>query len=112
LLVKYARPSYIILTPQSGADFARFAREQSADESEPRGRDVGWIAPGRLLDALADVVTSLPANSRRVQCTPPPAYGWHIIKLFEKLAAPAPPKGRYRLTFTSKTPQNTASRPS
>lgn len=80
----------LIVKLQAGADFAKLAREDSADDSSTRGGDLGWIAPGKLPAGFTDAVKLLKPG----QFTAHPvhtAYGWHIIKLVETRAAQAPP---------------------
>jgi len=81
--------SLLLVRLQSGANFARLAREQSADDSKVRGGDLGWIAPGKLPTAFTDAVKSLKPGQftdRPVHTT----YGWHLINLLDTRSASAP----------------------
>jgi peptidyl-prolyl cis-trans isomerase C len=76
----------LITRLQGGADFAKLAREQSADDSKVRGGDIGWIAPGKLPVELTNAAEALKPG----QITTRPVhtiYGWHVIKLLEVRAA-------------------------
>jgi len=80
----------LIVKLDSGADFAKLAREQSADESNTRGGDLGWIVPGKLPVDFTNAVQALKPG----QVTAHPVhtiYGWHVIKLLESRPASAPP---------------------
>jgi peptidyl-prolyl cis-trans isomerase C len=80
----------LIIKLQGGADFAKTASEQSADDSKTRGGDLGWIAPGKLPVDFTNAVQAL----KRGQITTHPVhtvYGWHVIKLLESRPAAAPP---------------------
>jgi peptidyl-prolyl cis-trans isomerase C len=75
---------------QSGADFSKLAREQSADESNTRGGDLGWISAGKLPVDFMNAIQALKPG----QITAHPVhtiYGWHVIKLVETRSASAPP---------------------
>ena len=91
ILVATEPAAQLIITKlQGGADFARVATEQSADDSKVRGGDLGWIAPGKLPVDFANAVQTLKPG----QITAHPIhtiYGWHVIKLLETRPAAAPP---------------------
>jgi peptidyl-prolyl cis-trans isomerase C len=80
----------LIIELQSGADFAKMAGAQSADDSKTRGGDLGWIAPGKLPVDFTNALQALKPG----QITARPVhtiYGWHVIKLLESRPAGAPP---------------------
>jgi peptidyl-prolyl cis-trans isomerase C len=80
----------LIIKLQGGADFAKLATEQSADDSKVRGGDLGWIAPSKLPVDFTNAVQALKPG----QVTVHPIrtiYGWHVIKLLETRPAAAPP---------------------
>jgi len=80
----------VIARLQGGEDFAKIAKEKSADDSKDRGGDIGWIAPGKLPAAFMDAVVGLKVG----EFTKKPvktAYGWHIIRLIDARPADAPP---------------------
>ena len=80
----------LLVKLQSGTDFAKLARTESADDSRSRGGDFGWIAPGKLPVAFTDAVKSLKPNQTTQKPVHTP-YGWHLINLLETRAASAPP---------------------
>lgn len=80
----------LIIKLQGGADFAKLASEQSADDSKVKGGDLGWIAPGKLPVDFTNAVQALKPG----QITVHPVhtiYGWHVIKLLETRPAAPPP---------------------
>jgi peptidyl-prolyl cis-trans isomerase C len=80
----------LIAKLQAGADFAKLASEQSADDSKVRGGDLGWIAPGKLPVDFTNAVQAL--NPGQITTRPVHTiYGWHVIKLLEARPATAPP---------------------
>jgi peptidyl-prolyl cis-trans isomerase C len=79
----------LIVKLQGGADFARLASEQSADDSKVRGGDLGWIALGKLPVDFTNAVQSLKPGQFTAGPVHTP-YGWHVIKLLETRPASAP----------------------
>jgi peptidyl-prolyl cis-trans isomerase C len=80
----------VIARLRAGEDFAKVAKDKSADDSRDRGGDIGWIAPGKLPGAFMDAVPGLKVG----EFTKKPvktAYGWHIIRLVETRPTDAPP---------------------
>jgi peptidyl-prolyl cis-trans isomerase C len=74
--------SVLVIKLQAGADFAQLARDQSADDSNVRGGDLGWISPGKLPREFTDAVQKLKVG----EFTTKPVhtnYGWHLIQLQE-----------------------------
>ncbi|NDJ53540.1 MAG: hypothetical protein GYB68_10710 [Chloroflexi bacterium] len=70
-----------------GEEFEELAAEVSTDESNRfQGGNLGWNEPGRFVPAFDEVAFSIPANSISdpVQTT----FGWHIIKVYEKVELP------------------------
>ena len=94
----------LITKLQGGADFAKLAREQSADDSKVKGGDLGWIAPGKLpVDFTKAAETLKPGKitSRPVHTI----YGWHVIKLLEVRAAAPPPFEQVKAQLTANLQQ-------
>jgi peptidyl-prolyl cis-trans isomerase C len=80
----------LIVKLQGGADFAKLASEQSADDSKVRGGDLGWVAPVKLPVDFTNAVQAL--NPGQITARPVHTiYGWHVIKLLEARPAAAPP---------------------
>jgi peptidyl-prolyl cis-trans isomerase C len=75
---------------QAGQDFAKLAKDESADNTKTHGGDLGWIAPGKLPAAFTNAVQSLKVNEFTTKPVHTP-YGWHIIKLLETRPGTAPP---------------------
>jgi peptidyl-prolyl cis-trans isomerase C len=80
----------VIVLLRSGEDFAKVAKEKSADDSKDRGGDIGWIAPGKLPLAFTDAVARLKTGEFTQQPVKT-SYGWHIIRLIETRPKDAPP---------------------
>lgn len=73
----------------AGEDFAELAKEYSTDESNSElGGDLGYFVRGRMLPEFSDVAFGLEIDeiSEPVQTT----YGYHIIKLEDKIEAKDP----------------------
>ncbi len=65
-----------------GEDFASVAFRLSAGPAAAKGGDLGWVEPGRVVEEVDAVVSSMapgevsgPVRSR---------FGWHIIKVHER----------------------------
>jgi peptidyl-prolyl cis-trans isomerase C len=73
-----------------GADFAKLAREKSKDTTAAqRGGDLGFFVKGDMVKPFADAAFAL----KRGETSKAPVqtqFGWHIIKLEERRAAPVP----------------------
>ncbi len=66
---------------KKGEDFAKLARENSADSSASRGGDVGFTARESLPPEYADAAFSLPVGEIRIVRTP---IGYHIMKVVDR----------------------------
>jgi parvulin-like peptidyl-prolyl isomerase len=65
----------------SGQDFATLAREYSDDASKSQGGELGYFAPGEIMNQILDAVKPLkPGQISRIVRT---QYGFHILKLEE-----------------------------
>ncbi|UXX81927.1 peptidylprolyl isomerase [Roseovarius pelagicus] len=64
-----------------GGDFAALAKEHSTGPSGPSGGELGWFAPGMMVEPFQDAVEQLEAGgiSDPVQTQ----FGWHVILLSE-----------------------------
>ena len=88
----------------SGANFAALANAESADDSQARGGDLGWIRPGVLPKAFTDAVATLKAGeyTRTAVKTP---YGWHVIRVLETRRAEVPPMADVRAQLVANLQQ-------
>ena len=73
-----------------GGDFAALAKTRSADDSNVRGGDLGWVSPGHLPKEFMDAAAALKPGEYTKQPVRT-LYGWHVIRLIETRAANAPP---------------------
>jgi peptidyl-prolyl cis-trans isomerase C len=91
ILVPTERMAQTLITElQAGSDFTKLAREESTDDSNVKGGDIGWISAGKTPEAFTAAVRRL----RPGQFTPRPVhtiYGWHVIKVLEAKSTAAPP---------------------
>ena len=71
----------------SGQDFATLAEQYSDDASKTKGGELGYFAPGEIMNQILDAVKPLkPGQISRIVRT---QYGFHILKL-EKHEVPGP----------------------
>jgi peptidyl-prolyl cis-trans isomerase C len=75
---------------KSGTDFAKLARERSKDTAAAaRGGDLGFFAHGDMVKPFADAAFALkPGETTKTPVRT--QFGWHVIKLEERRAAPVP----------------------
>ena len=73
---------------RGGADFAEAAKTHSTGPSGPRGGDLGFFQAGQMVPEFSQAAFAMQAGevSEPVQTQ----FGWHIIKVEERRAAPAP----------------------
>jgi peptidyl-prolyl cis-trans isomerase C len=80
----------IVKQLERGADFAKLAREKSIDPAgKDSGGDLGWFTKDQMVPEFANAAFAL----RKGEFTKTPVktrFGWHIIKLVDRRAAPAP----------------------
>ncbi|MBX6375221.1 MAG: peptidylprolyl isomerase, partial [Acetobacteraceae bacterium] len=73
-----------------GADFAEVARRRSTGPGAREGGDLGFFKRGDMVPEFAEAAFALQAG----QISEAPvrtAFGWHVIKVEERRAAPPPP---------------------
>jgi parvulin-like peptidyl-prolyl isomerase len=76
----------------AGEDFAKLARENSADGSAAEGGDLGFFGRGRMVPAFEQAAFALqPGQISPVVETP---FGYHVIKLEERRTRPFPTEQR------------------
>jgi peptidyl-prolyl cis-trans isomerase C len=79
----------IIAELKKGADFAAIAKSRSTDPGAKDGGDLGFFKKGDMLPEFAEAAFALKPG----QISDKPVktqYGWHVIKLEERRAAPPP----------------------
>jgi peptidyl-prolyl cis-trans isomerase C len=73
----------------AGADFATLAKANSTDPGAAQGGDLGWFKKGDMLPEFSAVAFALKPGE--ISQTPVHTrYGWHVIKVEERRAAPQP----------------------
>lgn len=85
LVADEATASAILEQLNAGADFAQLALQYSLDPtSREAGGDLGWIAPGDLVQKeVEDALFSLPTNARSPEPVRSP-LGYHIVEAIER----------------------------
>lgn len=75
---------------RAGSDFAELARKHSEDSTATMGGDLGYFARGRMVPAFEMAAFALTpgAVSEPVRTE----FGWHLIKVEEKITAKALPE--------------------
>ena len=71
-----------------GEDFATLAQEASIGPSGPEGGDLGWFGHDDMVPEFADAAFALQAGEVSGPVQSP--FGWHVIKVEERRAAPVP----------------------
>lgn len=74
----------IIQELRRGGSFGLLARQFSQSASASRGGDLGWVQPGQLDPAVAEVLPELPLNA--VSAPIRSAAGYHIVLLRDRRA--------------------------
>ena len=84
-----AKAKEIITQLAGGADFAELAKTASKDPGATNGGDLGFFKKSDMLPEFAEAAFALTPG--QVSATPVQTrFGWHVIKLEERRAAPAP----------------------
>ena len=89
LLKEEADAKAVIEELENGADFAELAKTKSAGPSGPNGGDLGFFGEGQMVPAFEKAAFALEPGA----FSPEPVktqFGYHVIKVEEKRAAPAP----------------------
>ena len=80
----------VIKELDAGKDFAELAKEKSTDPNKADGGDLGYFGHGRMVKEFEDAAFALPVGTYTK--TPIKTdFGWHVIKVEDKRAAPPPP---------------------
>ncbi|MDC0977744.1 peptidylprolyl isomerase, partial [bacterium] len=87
ILVKTKEESMAILQQlNSGADFAKLAKENSTCPSKKKGGDLGFFSEGQMVKPFEKAAFAL--NPKEITKEPVQTqFGWHIIKLTDKKSA-------------------------
>jgi peptidyl-prolyl cis-trans isomerase C len=72
-----------------GADFAKLAKEHSSGPSGKKGGDLGWFAPGDMVNAFSEAASQLDKGEHTAEPVKT-QYGFHIIKLEGKRSGEKP----------------------
>jgi len=80
----------IIAKLDTGADFAKLAKEKSTGPSAKSGGDLGWFSPGRMVPPFARAVAEM-KKGKHSKTPVKTQFGWHVIKL-EDSRKMEPPK--------------------
>jgi peptidyl-prolyl cis-trans isomerase C len=91
ILVKTEPEAKQIITQlERGADFAKLAKDKSIDPAgKDSGGDLGWFTKDQMVQEFATAAFAL----KKGQFTKTPVktrFGWHVIKLVDRRAAPPP----------------------
>lgn len=73
----------------AGADFAELAAEHGTDGTAQRGGDLGWFTRDEVVPAFAEAAFAMEPGT--VSDPVETDFGWHLIRLDEGRARPAPP---------------------
>lgn len=65
---------------KGGEDFASLAKEHSIGPSAPKGGDLGWFGPGRMVREFEDAAMMLEPGAF-TEAPVRTQYGWHVIKV-------------------------------
>jgi peptidyl-prolyl cis-trans isomerase C len=75
---------------RGGADFAEVARRRSSGPGARDGGDLGFFKRGDMVPEFAEAAFALQAGQISAAPVRSP-FGWHVIKVEERRAAPPPP---------------------
>ena len=87
------RPTHILLSSEEearkvieqldvGSDFAALARSRSIGPSGPRGGDLGYFDPSRMVPEFAEAALELEVGAYSAEPVRT-AFGWHVIQLLD-----------------------------
>jgi peptidyl-prolyl cis-trans isomerase C len=75
------RADALLARAKKGEDFAKLAKENSADTSASEGGDLGFAKKGDMVQEFSDAIFSMAVGDIRLVKT---QYGYHVIKVTEK----------------------------
>lgn len=79
----------IIAQLDGGADFAALAEEHSTGPSAAQGGDLGYFTADQMVPEFAQAASALEPGQYSTEPTKT-QFGWHVIKLEDRRAAPQP----------------------
>jgi len=88
LLSEQEQADEMIKQLRLGADFGELAKRNSIGPSARQGGDLGWFQAGQMVPLFAEALRRMQVGevSKPVQTK----FGWHVIQLQDKRAAPVP----------------------
>jgi len=88
LLKDEAKAKEVIKLLNKGGDFAELAKEHSTGPTGPKGGDLGWFTPQRMVPEFSQAVLSLKDGTYTKQAVQT-QFGWHVIlRSAERAGAP------------------------
>ena len=78
----------LIVSLNSGADFAELAREKSTGPSGEQGGQLGWFGPGMMVPEFEQAVMAM--EKETVSAPVQTQFGWHVIRLNDSRERKAP----------------------
>ena len=78
LLKDEAKAKEVIKLLNKGGDFAKLAKEHSTGPTAPKGGDLGWFTPQRMVPEFSQAVLSLKDGKYTKQAIQT-QFGWHVI---------------------------------
>lgn len=78
LLDDGAKAKEVINKLNNGGDFAKLAKEYSTGPTGPKGGDLGWFTPQRMVPEFSEAVLEL-KNGEFTKKAVRTQFGWHII---------------------------------
>ncbi|WP_157745614.1 peptidylprolyl isomerase [Thiohalobacter thiocyanaticus] len=84
-----AQARELISRLDDGADFAELAKAESTGPTGPRGGDLGWFSPDRMVKEFSEAVQQMDKGEHS-SAPVKTQFGWHVIKLEDTRKAQAP----------------------
>ncbi len=92
-----------------GSDFAALARSRSIGPSGPRGGDLGYFDPSRMVPEFAEAALELEVGAYSAEPVRT-AFGWHVIQLLDHRMEGVPTYEEMRPSITEQLRQEAAQR--
>jgi peptidyl-prolyl cis-trans isomerase C len=91
----------------AGSDFAALARSRSTGPSAPRGGDLGYFDPSRMVPEFARAALELEVGAYSAEPVRT-AFGWHVIQLLDHRMEGVPDYEEMRASITEQLRQEAA----